>query len=114
MEPHFFKHTVKETHNFRFIENRANTTARAEKKLSVFIHRDIVVPVVSATILNPDKSIYDYDGKTQFHDKLFDTEIGNREEGCHYMARIVIRNNELVTAYTLRAFSPSFSTFYSP
>ena len=83
-------------------------------KLSVFIHRDIVVPVVSATILHPDKTIYDYDGKTQFHEKLFDTEIGHGEEGCHHIARIVIRNNELVTVSTLPAFSPSFSTFYSP
>ena len=35
----FSKHTVKETYNFRFIENRANTTARAKKKLCFHTQR---------------------------------------------------------------------------
>ena len=47
-----------------------------------------MVPVVSATILYPDKTIYDYDGKTHFHEKLFDIENGHGEEGCHYIAEL--------------------------
>ena len=79
----FSKHTVKETYTIRFIDNRAHTTARTLDKLSVFIHRDILVPVVIATIEYPDKTLMDWNGKTKFYEKLFNTEIGHGEEGCH-------------------------------
>lgn len=114
----FSKHTVKETQNFHFLQNRVNTTVRTHEKLSVFIHRDIVVPVVNATLLNPDKFFYHSDGTTQYYEKLFDTEIGHGEKGCHYIARVVTKiesstgETQLVTAYTLPAFSPSFSNSY--
>ena len=114
----FSKHSIKETQTFHFMGNRANTTAMAEKKLSVFIHRDIVVPVVNATILLPDKIVYSLDQNTHYLEKLFDTEIGHGVEGCHYVSRIVTRvdpvsgTTQLVTAYTLPRFTPSFSNYY--
>ena len=53
----FSKHSITETNTFRSLSNRAHTTARDDEKLSVFIHKDLVVPVVNATITNPDKTI---------------------------------------------------------
>ena len=110
----FSKHSVTETHTFRSLDNRAHTTARDEAKLPVFIHKDLVVPVVNATVAHPDKQFMHWDGKTCFYERLFDTEVGHGEEGCHYVARVVTKSNVMVTAYTLPSFSPTFSTSYSP
>ena len=55
----------------------------------MFIHKDLVVPVVNATINNPDKQFADWDGITCFYERSFDTEVGHGEEGCHYVVRVV-------------------------
>ena len=110
----FFKHSVTETNTFRSLSNRVHTTARDDAKLSVFIHKHMVVPVVNATINNPDKQFAHWDGITCFYERLFDTEMGHGEEGCHYVVRVVTKNNVVATAYTLPSFSPTFSPLYSP
>ena len=110
----FSKHSITETNTFRSLSNRAQTTARDDEKLSVFIHKDLVVPVVNATITNPDKQFADWDGITCFYERLFDTEIGHGQEGCHYVVRVVTKNNVVVTAYTLPSFSHTSSPLYFP
>ena len=109
----FDKHSITETNTIRSLSNRAHTTARDQATLSVFIHKDIVVPVVNATIANPDKQFTHWDGITCFYERLFDTEIGHGAEGCHYVVKVVTKNNVLVTAYTLPSFTSTYSTFYS-
>ena len=110
----FSKHSITVTNTFRSLSNRAHTTAMDDEKLSVFIHKDLVVPVVNATITNPDKQFADWDGITCFYERLFDTEIGHGQEGCHYVVRVVTKNNVVVTAYTLPSFSHTSSPLYFP
>ena len=110
----FSKHTFNQSSPYLFMIQRQSPHFRIEANVSVFIHRDVVLPVIRATLEKPDKIIYNrvLGGNTRY-EKMFDSEIGHGVGGCHFIATVVIKvdtkaeKRVLVTAYTLPSFSPT-------
>ena len=79
-----------------------NPHLRSEANVSVFIHRDMVLPIIRATLEKPDKIIYSpvLGGYTGY-EKMFDSEIGHGVRGCHFIATMSLK---LCASFPLKAY----------
>ena len=72
----------------------------------VFIHPDIVLPLIKDTLFDPDNVTIK--GATHYVQKLFHSEIGHGPRGCYYICTVVVkrakRGHRAVTAYLVPSF----------
>ena len=81
---------------------------------SAFICVTLVVPLIKATLLLPDKITQARGGRTS-HERCFKTEIGHNAHGCCHVVKVITEptnahrgaTQKLVTAYPISHFSAS-------
>lgn len=114
------RHTLKPSHTPEFMSDRMSEQfvklhpITGVKGNSVFICQTMVLALIKATIMAPDK-VTEANGGRVSHEKCFKTEIGHSVDGgcCHVVKVVTEYKNaqgatqKLVTAYPVSSFSPS-------
>ena len=113
-------HSLNTTDSKFFMSQRAKSFFQRLNPLtgeignSVFICVTLVVPLIKATLLFPDKVTQAKGGRIA-HERCFKTEVGHDFHGCCHIVKVITEyththtgaTQKLVTAYPTSHFSPS-------